>query len=170
LQGGYLFNAVAKSVKFLIPFLCTMVQEISLEQLDAFAYAFWKYVDDAKVFAFHGEMGAGKTTFITALCRAKGIHNAASSPTFSIINEYVYDEAGTEQSIYHIDLYRLNSQEEILQTGVEDCITSDDICLVEWPEKASWLFDENTVHIRIRPVSENKREIIVEIPSAALSK
>jgi tRNA threonylcarbamoyladenosine biosynthesis protein TsaE len=147
-----------------------MVQEITLEQLDEFASGFWKYVDDAKVFAFHGEMGAGKTTFISALCRAKGIHNTASSPTFSIINEYVFDEAGKEQSIYHVDLYRLNNQEEILQTGVEDCVNSGAICLVEWPEKASWLFDENTVHIWIKAASENKREIKVEIPSAALSK
>jgi tRNA threonylcarbamoyladenosine biosynthesis protein TsaE len=64
----------------------------------------------------------------------------------------------------------LNSQEEILQTGVEDCITSGNMCLVEWPEKAGWLFDENTVHTWIKAVGENKREIRVEIPSAALSK
>ena len=147
-----------------------MVQEISLGQLDEFAITFWKYIDGAKVFAFHGEMGAGKTTLVTALCRAKGVHDAASSPTFSIINEYAYDEDGKEQSIYHIDLYRLNSQEEILQTGVEDCVTSGAICLVEWPEKASWLFDENTAHIWIKAIDENKREIKVEIPSATLSK
>lgn len=147
-----------------------MVQEINLEQLDEFARSFWQYVGDAKVFAFHGEMGAGKTTLTSALCRAKGVRDAASSPTFSIINEYVYYEDGREQIIYHIDLYRLNSQEEILQTGVEDCVNSGEICLVEWPDKASWLFDENTVHVSINVVSESRREIKVEIPSAALSK
>jgi tRNA threonylcarbamoyladenosine biosynthesis protein TsaE len=147
-----------------------MVQEINLDHLDEFARSFWKHVGNAKVFAFHGEMGAGKTTLAAALCRAKGVQNAASSPTFSIINEYVFQENGAGMTIYHIDLYRLNSQEEILQTGVEDCVDSGAICLVEWPEKASWLFDENTVHVTIKPVSETKREIKVEIPSAALSK
>jgi tRNA threonylcarbamoyladenosine biosynthesis protein TsaE len=82
----------------------------------------------------------------------------------------VFEKAGNEQIIYHIDLYRLNSQEEILHTGVGDCVSSGEICLVEWPDKASWLFDENTVHVSIKVVSENKREIKVEIPSAALSK
>lgn len=147
-----------------------MVQEVNLEQLDEFAPSFWKYVNDARVFAFHGDMGAGKTTLVSALCRAKGIHDAASSPTFSIINEYVFEEDGFEKSIYHIDLYRLNSQEEILQTGVEDCVNSGEVCLVEWPDKASWLFDENTVHVSIKVVNENRREIKVEIPSATLYK
>lgn len=147
-----------------------MIKKVDLEQLDEFALTFWKTVGDAKVFAFHGDMGAGKTTLISALCRAKGIHDVASSPTFSIINEYVFEESGKERIIYHIDLYRLNNQAEILQTGVEDCVSSGEICLVEWPDKASWLFDENTVHVSIKAVGENKREIKVEIPSAALSK
>jgi tRNA threonylcarbamoyladenosine biosynthesis protein TsaE len=147
-----------------------MVQEINLEQLDEFARSFWEYVGDAKVFAFHGDMGAGKTTLVSALCRAKGIKDAASSPTFSIINEYVFEEDGIEKIIYHIDLYRLNSQEEILQTGVEDCVSSGEICLIEWPDKASWLFDENTVHVAIKVVNKSRREIKVEIPSAALYK
>lgn len=147
-----------------------MVQEINLEQLDEFARSFWKHVGNAKVFALHGEMGAGKTTFVSALCRAKAVQDAASSPTFSIINEYVFEEYGFEKIIYHIDLYRLNSREEILQTGVEDCVGSGEICLVEWPDKANWLFDENTVHIHIKVINESRREIKVEIPSAALYK
>jgi tRNA threonylcarbamoyladenosine biosynthesis protein TsaE len=167
--GGVIFSTLLQTLLKSL-FLCIMVQEIDLEQLDEFARSFWKLVGNAKVFAFHGEMGAGKTTLTAALCRAKGVQNAASSPTFSIINEYVFEENGAEEIIYHIDLYRLNSHEEILQTGVEDCVNSGAICLVEWPDKASWLFDENTVQVTIKAISETRREIKVEIPSAALSK
>jgi flagellar biosynthesis GTPase FlhF len=84
LPGSYLFNAVAKSVKVYIPFLCTMVQVIELEQLDEFSITFWEYINDSRIFAFHGEMGAGKTTFIAALCRAKGKRMAKNNP-FTIL-------------------------------------------------------------------------------------
>jgi tRNA threonylcarbamoyladenosine biosynthesis protein TsaE len=139
---------------------------VSLEHLKDFAQQFWKYVNGAKVFAFHGQMGAGKTTIITALCREIGVKDVMSSPTFSIINEYRVKENGQTESIFHIDLYRLNSIEEILQTGVEECISSGSICLVEWPEKAPSLFEEGqTVHVTIEPVSSKTRRIQVSLSS-----
>lgn len=147
-----------------------MIQEIELEQLNDFARDFWEYVGNARVFAFHGHMGAGKTTLISALCHRKGVVDTMSSPTFSIINEYVYEEGGKEKLIYHIDLYRLNSHEEVLHTGVEDCVSSGEICLVEWPGKAPWLFDDNSVHVWLKAIDEKRREIRVETPFAALSK
>src|SRR5215213_7730144 len=114
--------------------------QISLHELDIFAKHFWEEVKEATVFAFHGQMGAGKTTIITAICRAKAVQDVMGSPTFSIINEYVYTEGNEVKKIYHIDLYRLKDEDEVLQAGVEDCIYSGSVCMVEWPEKAPHLF------------------------------
>lgn len=138
--------------------------QITLSELPSFARQFWKEVGDARVFALHGAMGAGKTTLTAALCRARGVEEAASSPTFSIINEYAIPGSG--EKIYHIDLYRLKDESEVAATGVEDCIFSGAICLVEWPEKAPDLFDAQTVHVYIEPLSETLRSIRVNLPSA----
>jgi tRNA threonylcarbamoyladenosine biosynthesis protein TsaE len=137
--------------------------QISLDKLESFAGQFWNYVKDAKVFAFHGEMGAGKTTIISALCHRKGTKDATGSPTFSIINEYSYAENGESKKMFHIDLYRLKDEQEVIQAGVEDCVYSGFICMVDWPEKAPDLFDEKTVHVFIEPKSETERKIIVNI-------
>jgi tRNA threonylcarbamoyladenosine biosynthesis protein TsaE len=136
-----------------------MEWKISLDGLDAFAPIFWRAAGGARVFAFHGQMGAGKTTTIAALCRFKGVADSLSSPSFSIINEYEYMEQGARMKIFHIDLYRLEGEEEIAATGVEDCVTSGATCFVEWPQKAPYLFDENTLHILIEPVSEKERRV-----------
>jgi tRNA threonylcarbamoyladenosine biosynthesis protein TsaE len=137
---------------------------VRLNELDKFAAVFWDYVNDQKVFAFHGEMGAGKTTIINALCHRKGTRDATGSPTFSIINEYAYQQNGETKKIFHIDLYRLKDDEEVVQTGVEDCVYSGSICMVEWAEKAAHLFGENSVHIYIEPLSETERQILVRLP------
>src|SRR3712207_4286737 len=99
-----------------------MLLHISRQDLDRFAEQFWKEVKGARVFAFHGPMGSGKTTAIAALCRHKGVREPVSSPTFAIIQEYSFTEGGTEQKICHMDLYRLNSEEEVVQSGVEDAV------------------------------------------------
>jgi tRNA threonylcarbamoyladenosine biosynthesis protein TsaE len=141
-----------------------MLFQISIEELNHFAIQFWHKIKDGTVFAFHGDMGAGKTTVITALCRQKGVTGPITSPTFSIINEYTYSENGMERLIYHIDLYRLNSFEEVVQAGVEDCMGRGDICMIEWPEKAPGLFDKSTVHVYIQPVSDKERQIKITMP------
>jgi tRNA threonylcarbamoyladenosine biosynthesis protein TsaE len=125
-------------------------------------------VNGEKIFAFHGAMGAGKTTLIEALCRKKGVKDVMGSPTFSIINEYVFLEDRAEKLIYHIDLYRLKDEQEIVQTGVEDCIYSNEICFVEWPDKAPELFDENTVHVFIEPVNETERTVKISLPAHSI--
>ncbi len=145
-----------------------MLLQVFIDKLDDFAAQFWQAVGSAKIFAFHGQMGAGKTTTIAALCRYKGVTEAPSSPTFSIINEYAYKENGQQKTIFHIDLYRLKDDEEVVQTGVEDCVESGHICFVEWPEKAPYLFDEAALHIVIEPVSETERN--VKILNAAAFK
>ncbi len=144
-----------------------MMFHVSLDELESFAAKFWSLVDGSKVFAFHGEMGAGKTTLITALCKYKKVTGAISSPTFSIINEYSFEENSEPKKIFHLDLYRLNSLEEVIQAGVEDCIYSGEICFVEWPEKAPELLDDKTVHIMIKAINEIQRSVEVKTSDAS---
>jgi tRNA threonylcarbamoyladenosine biosynthesis protein TsaE len=139
-----------------------MTFQVSIDELNDFASRFWKTIGGKKLFAFHGAMGAGKTTIITALCKEKGVKDTISSPTFSIINEYRFTDNKGEKKIYHLDLYRLNSMEEIIQAGVEDCIYSGEICFVEWPEKAPEFLNENTVHVYIDIMNSNIREVKIE--------
>jgi len=131
----------------------------SIENINDVAKDFWKAVDGKTVFAFHGQMGAGKTTFIHALCDAKGVKDVVGSPTFSIINEYEYDCEGTKKALFHMDLYRIKDEEEALRAGVEDALYSGYICLVEWPEKAPSIFPDNTVHVFIELVDDETRRL-----------
>ena len=112
-----------------------------------------------KVFAFNGEMGAGKTTFIHALCKELEVKDAVSSPTFSIINQY---KTKSGETIYHMDLYRLKNEEEAVNAGVEDCLFSNNICLVEWPDKATGIFPVNTLHVYIHVVDEKRRKLLTD--------
>lgn len=132
---------------------------LTLENIKETAAAFWTAVENQKVIAFHGEMGTGKTTFIHALCNAKGVEDVVSSPTFPIINEYKYDCEGTMKLLFHMDLYRLKGEEEAIRAGVEDCLFSGFICLVEWPEKASAIFPDNTIHVYLELVNEATRKL-----------
>jgi tRNA threonylcarbamoyladenosine biosynthesis protein TsaE len=133
----------------------------SLDNINEVAKEFWKAVEGRTVFAFHGQMGAGKTTFIHALCDAKGVKDVVGSPTFSIINEYEYLCAGTKKALFHMDLYRLNSEEEAQRAGVEDALYSGFICLVEWPEKAPGIFPEDTIQVLIKAIDDKTRQLII---------
>ena len=128
----------------------------TLKMINETAATFWQMVQGSKVFALHGSMGAGKTTLVHALCEVKGVKDVTGSPTFSIINEY-RDENG--KTIYHLDLYRLNSEEEAIRAGVEDCLYSGEICFVEWPDKASNLFPADTLHVYIELIDEQTRRL-----------
>ena len=134
-----------------------MEWRFTLETIQAAANSFWEETNGIRVFAFHGDMGAGKTTFIHALCEEKGVKDVISSPTFSIINEYLFNENGNEKKIFHIDLYRLKDEEEARLAGVEDCLYSDHFCFVEWPEKSPGLFPDDTMHISIETVGNQTR-------------
>lgn len=134
----------------------------SLENINEVAKAFWKYAGDNPVIAFHGEMGAGKTTFIHALCDVKNVKDAVGSPTFSLINEYAYDCEGTQRVIFHMDLYRVKDEAEARQAGVEDALYTGYPCLVEWPEKAPSLFPENTIHARVELVDDQTRRLKID--------
>src|SRR5699024_10805645 len=112
----------------------------------------------------HGQLGAGKTTFIAALCHALGAIDQLSSPTFSIINEYRL-RGSEEHYLYHLDLYRINDEDEAIQAGIEDCLLSSSVCFVEWPEKIPNLLPEGTVHIYLT-VEENGRRLRTIPPGA----
>jgi len=128
----------------------------TLEQIPDAATKLLSSATAYKVFALHGEMGAGKTTFIHALCEAMGIRDVVTSPTFSIINQY---KTADGQTVYHMDLYRIKDENEAINAGVEDCMYSGDLCLVEWPEKAPGIFPENTLHMTISSVDDNTRKL-----------
>lgn len=147
------------NVKFAI---CnTMELSFTLDTIKDAAVSFWKIANDAGVCAFHGQMGAGKTTFIHALCDVKGVKDPVGSPTFSIINQYSYTEEGREKKLFHIDLYRLRDEEEAMRAGVEDCFYSGDTCLVEWPEKATGLLPGNTLHAELQVTGPASRRLII---------
>jgi tRNA threonylcarbamoyladenosine biosynthesis protein TsaE len=124
-------------------------------QLPAAASALFSTFPSSRIFAFHGELGAGKTTFIKVLCESLGVNDAMSSPSFSLVNEY--RSAGGEP-VYHFDLYRLRSAEEALGIGFEEYLYSGNYCFIEWPERAEELLPEETVHVFI--AEENGARII----------
>lgn len=131
----------------------------SPDNINQVAKEFWKEVSNKKVIALQGPMGSGKTTFIHALCDVKGVKDVVGSPTFSIINEYVYDCEGTKKALFHIDLYRLKDEEEAIKAGVEDVLFSGNLCLVEWPEKAPRLFPTDTLHAFIEITGDKTRRL-----------
>ena len=136
----------------------------SIEGLPAAAREFASLMGDETVYAFHGEMGAGKTTFIRALVEQLGVDTEeANSPSFSIINEYRSDT--TAELIYHFDLYRLESVDEALEIGVEDYFDSGALCLLEWPERIEALLPDDTVVVKITvDPADNSRLLTVNIP------
>lgn len=111
------------------------------------------------IFAFYAPMGAGKTTFISEVCRQLGSEDEASSPTFSIVNEYDTNRWG---KVYHLDCYRLDSNEEAFDIGVEDYFASGRPCFVEWPEQVADFLPEDAVTVAIRIDNDGQRTI--EIP------
>ncbi len=128
----------------------------SLQELDAAAERFLEEVGEHNVFAFSGEMGAGKTTFIQALCRKLGVRTEVNSPTFSLVNEY-FTPAGS--SIFHFDLYRIETQDELFDMGYEEYFFSDSLCLIEWPEKAQNLIPDDALWVSII-IDENEARLI----------
>ena len=138
-------------------YICKMELTFDLEDIHDIAKKFWQHVGNKKIFAFYGSIGSGKTTFIHALCDVKQVSSRVGSPTFSIINEHAYSDG----RIFHIDLYRLKDEDEAIRSGVEDCIYSGEICLIEWAEKAPGLFPENSVKIFIDTIDVSRRKIII---------
>ena len=140
-----------------------VIEIASLEALPEAARQFVESMDDFTVFAFYGEMGAGKTTFINALSRALGVEDdVTNSPSFSIINEYRSDT--TAELIYHFDCYRLQNEAEAEDIGVEDYFESGAVCLIEWPERILDLLPDDTVRVDIVEAADGKRTLTMTFP------
>ena len=137
-----------------------MEVNFTLDNIDKAAKEFLSATKNLTVFALSGEMGAGKTTFIHAVCKAMEVTDTISSPTFSIINQY---KTASGKLIYHMDLYRLKNGEEALQAGVEDCLYSGNTCFIEWPDNAPGIFPEDTVYINIEATGSNIRKLKINL-------
>lgn len=128
--------------------------KFTLENINAAAAEFLKELGDRKIVAFYGSMGAGKTTFIKAICDVLGVTDTVNSPTFAIVNEYL---AASGDSVYHFDFYRIKKIEEAYDFGYEDYFYSGNLCLIEWPELIEELLPEDTVRVKIEEIETGER-------------
>jgi tRNA threonylcarbamoyladenosine biosynthesis protein TsaE len=139
----------------------------TIDQLDSVAQQFWQIAAPHHVIAFSGDMGAGKTTFISALCHYLQVADAVSSPTFALINEYECRIDGKTQTILHMDWYRLNNAEEAVNAGMEDCIDQarrgQVYAFVEWPEKAPELLRLPHLSVQITTMGAEERQMVIEV-------
>ena len=129
----------------------------STEALPEAARTFVRAIDQATVFAFYGKMGAGKTTFIKAVCEELGVTDVVNSPTFSIVNEYRSDTTG--ELIYHFDFYRIQRLEEVYDMGYEDYFYSGALCFLEWPELMEELLPADAVKVTISQQEDGSRRL-----------
>jgi tRNA threonylcarbamoyladenosine biosynthesis protein TsaE len=138
-----------------------MEMEFELNGIETAAKRFLEAMKDYNVFAFHGNLGAGKTTFIRAICLELGVTDHVTSPTFGIINNY---QTSRGIIIYHIDLYRVKNIAEAVDAGVEDCLYSGGICFVEWPGKFFNLLPIDTVQVYLEVTGEFQRRLEIKFP------
>lgn len=132
----------------------------SLETIREAARQFVSNMGDNTVFALYGEMGAGKTTFIKAVCEELGVEDVINSPTFAIVNEYRSEETG--ELIYHFDFYRIAKLEEVYDMGYEDYFYSGALCFIEWPELVEELLPGNVVKVTIEAQDNGKRLLTID--------
>ncbi len=148
---------MAKAMQLCITFaiiILTMEITVSLlSDLPLVARQLVAFAGNEKIFIFEGDMGAGKTTFIKEFCRMLGVQDVVSSPTYSIVNEYV----GEKGSVYHFDFYRIKHIQEAFDLGYEEYFYGDGICLIEWPEKVAELLPDHFVKVKINILDDNKR-------------
>lgn len=132
----------------------------SLDQIHEAARQFIAEMGDNTVFSLYGKMGAGKTTFIKAVCEELGVSDVITSPTFAIVNEYRSDTAG--ELIYHFDFYRIKKLEEVYDMGYEDYFYSGALCFIEWPELVEELLPGNTIKVTIEEIENGERKVTLE--------
>lgn len=133
-----------------------------LEGLDKAAGEFLGKIGDSRIIAFFAPMGAGKTTFTTAICRRLGVGDTVCSPTFTIVNEYL---TASGEPVYHFDFYRVDNIAEALDIGFYDYIDSGHLCLIEWPENIASLLPEETLRVNIKVNDDQSRTVSWDSPS-----
>lgn len=136
----------------------TEIRITSLDKIAEAAREFVAQIGDKRVFAFYGGMGAGKTTFIKAVCEQLGVNDAVTSPTFAIVNEY----ASNIGPVYHFDFYRIKNQAEVMDLGFEDYAYSGNLCLMEWPQLIEDLLPDNTVNVYITETGNGTRTVTID--------
>ena len=146
--------------------MATTIPIPHLNTIHEAAKQFIAAMDDRTVFAFNGSMGAGKTTFIKAVCEVLGVTDVINSPTFAIVNEYRSNT--TAELIYHFDFYRLNDIQEAQNIGVEDYFDSGSLCFIEWPEKVEALLPKDTVWVEITEQADSSR--LLKVINRALAR
>jgi tRNA threonylcarbamoyladenosine biosynthesis protein TsaE len=134
-----------------------LLNTTSTRQLPETAAQIISFATDARIFLFYGDMGAGKTTLIKSLCEQLGVSEPVTSPTFSIVNEYI----SAKNKIYHFDFYRVKNQTEALDMGYEEYFYSDAYCFIEWPEKIPDLLPQHYINISIKVIDESSRQITI---------
>ena len=127
-----------------------------LEHIREAARQFISHIGDRRVFAFYGSMGAGKTTFIKAVCEELGVTDVVTSPTFAIVNEYTAADGGR---IFHFDFYRIKKLEEVYDMGYEDYFYSDALCFIEWPELIDEVLPDDAVKVTIKENADGTRTV-----------
>ena len=132
----------------------------SLDNIHEAAKQFIAALEDNTVFAFYGKMGAGKTTFIKAICEELGVTDVINSPTFAIVNEYRSDETG--ELIYHFDFYRIQKLDEVYDMGYEDYFYSGALCFIEWPELVEEVLPGDAVKVIIEEGEDGTRSVCLE--------
>ena len=132
----------------------------SLDNIREAAKQFIAAMEDNTVFAFYGKMGAGKTTFIKAICEELGVTDVINSPTFAIVNEYRSDETG--ELIYHFDFYRIKKLDEVYDMGYEDYFYSGALCFIEWPELVEEVLPGDAVKVTIEEIEDGTRSVRLE--------
>lgn len=132
----------------------------SLDNIHEAAHCFVEAMGDHTVFAFYGKMGAGKTTFIKAICEELGVSDVINSPTFAIVNEYRSNNSG--ELIYHFDFYRIRKLEEVYDMGYEDYFYSGAVCFIEWPELIEDVLPMDAVKVTIDDNEEGERLVIMQ--------
>jgi len=135
--------------------------KLTIDSLDTIHHTARQFIDqigDRTVFAFNGKMGAGKTTFIKAICEEMGVKETVNSPTFSIVNEY---EGSGNRIIYHFDCYRINNIQEALDLGAEEYLYSGNLCFIEWSENIAPLLPDSIINVDIEEDENGKRNVMM---------